>query len=97
MERRWSYTVFLTVLARYLSLKLEHGEQDQMYDYAQSSLTHFAGWMAENEVPYFDHPEKLEYPTEAWAAHELRKANVLRLAAAHADEPLRSQWIPPGE
>ena len=93
VERRWSYTVFLTVLARYLSLKLEHGEQDQMYDYAQSSLTHFAGWMAGNEVPYFDHPEKLEYPTEAWAAHELRKANVLRLAAAHVDEPLRSRWF----
>jgi len=96
VERRWSYTVFLTVLARYLSLKLEHGEQDQMYDYAQSSLTHFAGWMAGNEVPYFDHPEKLEFPTEAWAAHELRKANVLRLAAAHVDEPLRSLWFSRG-
>jgi hypothetical protein len=93
VERRWSYTVFLKALAKYLDLKLEHGELDQMYDYAQASLTHFARWMAENEVPYFDYPEKLEYPTEAWAAHEFRKANVLRLAAAHADEPFRSKWI----
>ncbi len=64
-----------------------------MYDYARSCLTHFARWMAENEVPYFDDPEKLEYPTEAWAAHELRKANVLRLAAAYTDEPERSHWV----
>src|SRR5262249_54250460 len=35
--------------------------------------------------------EKLEFPTEAWAAQELRKANVLRLAAEHADEPLRGR------
>jgi hypothetical protein len=30
----------------------------------------------------------LEYPTETWAAQELRKANVLRLAARFADVPL---------
>jgi hypothetical protein len=47
--------------------------------------------MLRNEVPYFDHPEKLEYPTETWAAQELRKANVLRLAASHADESLKTR------
>ena len=97
VERRWSYTIFLTVLARYLYLKREHGEENEMYDYAEASLIHFADWMAENEVPYFDHPENLEYPTEAWAAHELRKANVLRLAATHVDEPLRSHWTRRGD
>jgi hypothetical protein len=90
VERRWSYTVFLTVLARYLRLKCEAGEQDRMYFYARASLAHFARWMLDHEVPYFDHPEKLEYPTETWAAQEMRKANVLRLAAAYVDEPLRS-------
>ena len=69
------------------------GELDGMYSYAQSCLLAFAFWMLENEVPYFDSPEKLEFPTEAWGAQELRKANVLRLAARHAGEPLRSRLI----
>src|SRR5262249_18714381 len=43
--------------------------------------------------PYFDQRDKLEYPTEAWAAQEFRKANVLRLAAAHVGEPLRSRLL----
>lgn len=90
-ERRWSYTVFLSVLARYLRLKAEAGERGLMYAYGRSALLHYARWMLEHEVPYFDRPEKLEYPTETWAAQEFRKANVLRLAAEHADEPLRSR------
>src|SRR5262249_45718032 len=49
------------------------------------------------EVPYFDHPEKLEYPTETWAAQEFRKAHVLRLAAEHDDEPRRTQLLRRGE
>src|SRR5262249_2867214 len=41
--------------------------------------------------------DRLEFPTEAWAVQELRKANVLRLAAAHADEPLRSRLLRRGD
>ncbi len=92
-EPRWSYTVFLSVLARYLGIKNEAGELDVMYAYARSCLLVCAAWMLENEVSYFDRPEKLVYPTETWAAQELRKANVLRLAAQHADEPIRSRLI----
>jgi hypothetical protein len=88
-EARWSYTVHLSNLARYLALKAEAGELDGMYAYARAGLLHYAGWMLEHEVPYFDRPERLEFPTETWAAQEFRKANVLRLAAAHADDPLR--------
>jgi hypothetical protein len=93
VERRWSYTVFLSVLARYLDLKAETGELDYGYAYGRSSLLRYAEWMVEHEEPYFAHPEKLEYPTETWAAQEFRKANVLRLAAAHAEEPLRSRLL----
>src|SRR5262249_44289321 len=57
----------------------------------------YAAWMVDHERAYFDHPEQLEYPTETWAAQELRKANVFRLAAAHADEPLRSRLLCRGE
>ncbi len=97
VERRWSYTVFLSVLARYLGVKAEGGETDAAYAYARASLLAFAAWMLGNEVPYFDRPEQLEYPTETWGAQELRKANVLRLAAEHADEPLRSRLLRRGD
>jgi hypothetical protein len=92
-ELRWSYTVFLSVLGRYLGLKIEAGHDDAMYAYARSCLLAFAAWMVDNEMPYFDRPGELEYPTETWAAQEFRKANVLRLAAEHASEPLRHRLI----
>ncbi len=91
VEPRWSYTVFLSVLVRYLDLKAESGDLGFMYAYAQASLVRYAEWMAEYERPYYDQTEKLEFPTETWAAQEFRKANVMRLAAAHADEPLRTR------
>jgi hypothetical protein len=93
VELRWSYTVFLSALARYLYLKAEAGELDEAYAYARAALLRYAGWMLGHEEPYFDHPEKLEYPTETWAAQEFRKANVLRLAAAHAEESLRPRLL----
>jgi len=96
VEARWSYTMHLTALARYLELKIERDELDFMYAYGRASLLHYARWMAEHERPYFDFPEQLEYPTEAWAAQEFRKANVLRLAARHADRPLRERLLDRG-
>ena len=80
-EERWSYTVFLQVLGKYLFLKQELEEFDFMFFYARASLLHYARWMAENEYIYLDKPELLEYPTETWAAQELRKAEVFNLAA----------------
>ena len=88
-EKRWSYTVFLSALARYLDLKAERGDFDRSYAYAQRSLLHYADWMVAHERPYLDRPDELEYPTETWAAQELRKANVLQLASRHA-EPSRA-------
>jgi len=91
VERRWSYTVFLTVLSRYVDLKVEHHQFDEMLHYARESLLHYGRWMLENERHYFDHADQLEYPTVTWAAQELRKANVLRMAARHAPEGLAQQ------
>jgi len=31
-----------------------------------------------------NHPERLEFPNETWAAQDMRKAEVFRLAARHA-------------
>ncbi len=96
VELRWSYTIFLSALLRYLDVKAEAGDMGFMYAYAQASLVRYAAWMVEHEKPYFDQVEKLEYPTETWAAQEFRKANVMRLSAAHADEPLRKRLLKRG-
>ncbi len=96
-ESRWSYTVFLSSLARYLDVKHEADEQDDAYHFAAASMAHFGRWMLHNERPYFDHPEQLEFPTETWAAQELRKANVLRLAAKFCDADERAAILKRGE
>ena len=97
VEKCWSYTVFLKSLSKYLDLKADARQVDTMYRYAQASFVHYAHWMLENEKPYFDQAEKLEFPTEAWAAQEFRKANVLRLAARHVDEPWRTRFYDRGD
>lgn len=96
-ESRWSYTVFLSVLARYLDVKHEADEYDDAYHYAAASMEHYGRWMLHNERPYFDHPEQLEFPTETWAAQELRKANVLRLAAKFCPPEEREAVLKRGE
>ncbi len=93
VEPRWSYTVFLSSVARYLAAKSDAGQLDFMYAYARTVLLRYATWMFHHEQPYFDQLEKLYHPNETWAAQEFRKANVLRLAAAHAEGPLRSALL----
>jgi hypothetical protein len=97
VERNWSYTIFLSALAKYLRLKVDADAFDDMFDYARASLVHYGEWMLENEQPYFDQIGELEFPTEAWAAQEFRKANVLRLAGQFADEPLRARMFVRGD
>jgi len=81
-ERRWSYTVFLQSLVRCLGAAEQLGWSADFAAYVRQSLLHYARWMAENETFYLDRPEQLEYPTETWAAQEIRKANIL-IAVAH--------------
>jgi hypothetical protein len=85
-ERRWYYTVFLQALGRYLATKTERGEIDATWHYARASLLHYARWMAVHEYPYLQRPEILEYPTETWAAQDMRKCEVFDLAAKYADD-----------
>jgi hypothetical protein len=86
-ELKWFYTMFLQSLGRYLDLKAECGQVDRMYAYARESLQHYARWMADHERPYLDHPEILEYPTETWAAQDMRKSEVFEAAARVAATP----------
>jgi hypothetical protein len=88
-EHRWSYLVFLQVLGKYLNAKIEAGENDYMYAYAQASLLHYAEWMLHHEVRYSTVLHKVEIPTETWSAQDIRKSVVFHVAAKHAHEPLR--------
>jgi hypothetical protein len=96
-ERRWFYTMFLQSLGKYLNYKEERGERDPMFAYARASLLHYADWMATHEYPYLQKPEKLEFPTETWAAQEIRKSDAFYLAALHADGGDRARFVERGQ
>jgi hypothetical protein len=93
VERRWSYTVFLEALGRYLDFKIERGEIDLMYAYARASLLHYARWMAAHEYPALDKPDILEFPTETWAAQDMRKSEAFKFAAKHATPAERTRFL----
>ena len=91
-EIRWSYTMFLQVLGRYLDIKIDRGDLDSMYAYAKESLLAYARWMAQHEIPYLSRPERLEFPTETWAAQDMRKSDVFKFAAKHSVGPERERF-----
>ena len=82
-ENRWFYTMYLQALAKYLDWKAELNELDDMYAYGQAVLLHFGQWMASNERPYLSRPDLLEYPTETWAAQDIRKSEIFDAVARH--------------
>ncbi len=85
-EGHWSYTVFLNSLGRYLLAKRDAEQFDAMYSYSRDVMKTYGRWMAANERRTLDRPEELQYPTEAWAAQDFRKANVMRIAASCEDD-----------
>lgn len=92
-ERRWSYTVFLQALGKYLDYQAEHDDLDWMYAYGRAALLHYARWMAENEYPFLEKPVLLEYPTETWVAQDMRKSEVFKFAAKHAAGEERARFL----
>jgi hypothetical protein len=91
-ENRWFYTMFLQGLGKYLDYKEELKQLDAMYAYARATLLHYARWMAQNEYPFLEKPEILEYPTETWAAQDLRKSEVFKCAWLHASGNERERF-----
>lgn len=83
IEYRWSYTVFLRVLGKYLDFKAETDGMDWMYEYARASLLHYAQWMANHEVPYKQVLNKVQIPTETWPAQDIWKSIVFLYAAKY--------------
>ena len=92
-ELRWFYTMYLQALGEYLDHKDELNEHDQMYIYARLTLLHFARWMAANERPYLDRADTLQYPTETWAAQDMRKVEVFHFAARHAEGDEQARFL----
>ncbi|MCS7158998.1 MAG: hypothetical protein RMJ19_00875 [Gemmatales bacterium] len=88
-ENRWSYTVFLEAVIRFIEVSLSSDSYDDTVVYAASALLRYAKWMAVHERPYLEHAESLEYPTETWPCQDLRKSVILRWAARWAETP----WI----
>ncbi len=92
VERKWFYTIFLQVLGKYLDFKATLDQRDAMYAYARESLLHYARWMKVHEYPYLDKPERLEFPTESWAAQDMRKSEVFDGAALHTSGAERAAF-----
>lgn len=84
-EFRWSYTIFLQALIKYIDIKKLNNDEDHMFHYSIECLNSYAAWMEEHEYPFLDAKEKLDAPNFATrSAQELRKANVLLIAAFHS-------------
>jgi YetA-like protein len=97
VEGRWSYLVFLQTLGKYLELKSELGERDFHSAYARESLLAYGRWMLDHEVPYMQVLDRVEYPTETWPAHDLRKSAVFSFAAQHTSGALHRRFLEAAE
>lgn len=80
-EVSWSYLVLLQALSKYLLLKAEADSFDEHYDYTLASFKHYTQWMLENERPFLEDPDQLEFPNDTWTAQDIRKALLLQQAA----------------
>ena len=83
-EVNWYYTVFFQSACRYLQTKEELFRLDATFYYVRDTLLHYADWMADNEYPYLKKPEILEFPNHTWTAQDIRKVNVLLMAAYYS-------------
>jgi hypothetical protein len=80
-ELRWFYTMYLQALGRFVEYKNLLGQRDSDFEYGVASLLHYANWMEQNERPTLSRPQELQYPTETWAAQDMRKWHVLACAS----------------
>lgn len=92
-EHRWSYTVFLCSLIRYVRETLGAPSREPMGRYVLSCLFRYTDWMVEHESPYLDRPDELEFFTATWPAQELRKATVLVGVSEFAPVDQRDRFV----
>lgn len=87
-EFTWSYLVYLQAICKYIDIKAKLQEPDAAYQYARDCLLHYADWMVENEAPFLETPDILEYPNHSWVAQDLRKVSIFFTASlcSHEDK-----------
>ncbi|HVK98675.1 MAG TPA: hypothetical protein VM553_02640 [Dongiaceae bacterium] len=94
IERTWFHTVFFQAVIRFLTVKQQQNQTDDAgYRYALDTVLHYAQWIADNDTPYLQHADKLDYPNDTWTAQDIRKANILYFASAHAPQQIRRQQL----
>ncbi|MCK4706594.1 MAG: hypothetical protein KAT90_14035, partial [Gammaproteobacteria bacterium] len=94
-ESSWSYLIYLQAVCKYLDLKTRLHEIDDACLYAKDSLLHYVDWMLENEAPFLQNPEKLEYPNHTWTAQDLRKASLFYVASLYSEDK-KSKYLEAG-
>jgi hypothetical protein len=80
IESTWFYTVFLQSVGRFLLVKEQMNQLDDDFYYARDAMLHYANWMLENELPYLEQIDKLEFPNTTWAGQDLRKVGIFYMA-----------------
>ena len=85
-ESSWSYLIYLQAVCKYLDLKISLQEVDDACLYAKDCLLHYVDWMIENESPFLQNPENLEYPNHTWTAQDLRKASIFYMASLYSED-----------
>lgn len=85
-EASWSYLVHLQAVCKYLHLKISMNEIDDTCIYAKDSLLHYVDWMLNNESPFLENPDDLEYPNHTWTAQDLRKAYLFYVASLYSED-----------
>lgn len=95
LELRWSYSVSLQAMVRYLDLIGD--SPSEISAYLRESLLRYGRWMQENERLALDHPDELEFPTETWAAQDIRKGASMMLIASMERPENRDDMYAAGE
>lgn len=81
-EERWSYLVFLQSVGRLLYVQAVLKNFDEDFEYLRTAFLHYARYVRDTEVPFLDHPERLEFVNQTWTAQDSRKPYILEIAGA---------------
>tara|TARA_R110002111_G_scaffold133190_1_gene199001 strand:+ start:9168 stop:11753 length:2586 start_codon:yes stop_codon:yes gene_type:complete len=100
VETGWSYLILLSAITRYLDEKRATNQLDDAYQYAARSFIAYAEWMRDNEIPFLNNSEQLEFPNHTWVAQDIRKAILMFQAAelipkedAHRFQKAGEDWL----
>jgi len=93
IENTWFYLVFLQSVAKYLWLTENMQLISHDYQIVKNSFLHYTNYVCENEIPYLKNAAKLEFPNDTWAAQDLRKIMVLKIALRYVDNEKKRKQI----